>query len=317
MRPATAQAILDGVVPEFRVTGVVNRAGGEVNAVYEVRGAGAVRPLIIKVYPERWPSASDRWRSKLAKETFVYRLLARHGIRQIPRILHHEPAGVPALPSAFAVMTLLDGQPLATVGDALTGSDTDQVYEHMGRLLAAVHRITADRWGYLATALVDARPSNTAYMLDQFARKLRGFADLGGDATLARAIDRHVGTHADLFAECRRPALCHNDFHDGNVLVHRAGPGWRVSGYVDVENAVVADPLLDLAKTDYYALRGDGTKRSALLRGYPPLPAGWADRLALYRLHHALEFWNWSAAARKHTLLPGIVTDLEQLLSDG
>jgi hygromycin-B 7''-O-kinase len=216
---SAAQAVLGAIVPEFRVTSVVARGGGEVNAVYEVRGAGGTRPLIIKIYPERWQSKSDLWRSKLAKEVYVYRLLARHGIRQIPRVLRHEAAGIPVLPSAFAVMTRLEGRPLSAVGDRLTEDHIDSVYRQMGQLLAAVHRITADRWGYVATGIVDSKPSNTAYMLDQFATKLGRFDDLGGGSALAEAINRHVTRHADLFAGCRQPALCHNDFHDGNVLV--------------------------------------------------------------------------------------------------
>jgi len=109
--------------------------------------------------------------------------------------------------------------------------------------------------------------------------------------------------------------LCHNDFHDGNVLVSETGHGWRVTGYVDVENTVVADPLLDLAKTDYYALRGNQTKRRAFLRGYGQLPPDWAARMALYRLHHALEFWNWSASTGKLSLLADIRSDLEKIIS--
>jgi len=317
LRRSAAQAILGGVIPEFRVTGVLARGGGAVNAVYEVRGAGGVRPLIIKVYPERWPAQADRWRSKLAKEVFVYRLLARHGITEIPRVLHHEPAGVPDLPSAFAVMTLLDGRPLSTVGGSLTEGQIGPVYREMGRLLAAVHQITTDRWGYVATGIVDTRPSNTAYMLDQFAAKLGRFVELGGGEAMAEAVKRYAGERAGLFAECTQPALCHNDFHDGNVLVRETAQGWQVAGFVDVESTVVADPLLDLARTDYYALRDNPAKRDAFLSGYGPLPAGSAARMGLYRLHHALEFWNWSALRGKRSLLPAIRQDLEEMINGG
>src|SRR5918996_695828 len=137
-----------------------------------------------------------------------------------------------------------------------------------------------------------------------------------GDSAVAEAINRHVARHADLFTECLRPALCHNDFHEGNVLVTRDGEGWRVTGYVDVENVVVADPLLALAKTDYFALRHRENKRRAFIRGYGPLPRGWAPRADLYRLHHALEFWNWSASAGKQDVLADIRIDLEEIVSN-
>jgi aminoglycoside phosphotransferase (APT) family kinase protein len=306
MRVSTAQSVIEGTVPGFRATRVVRRGGGSVNAVYEVHGAGPVRPLIVKVYPEPAFPAAERWRSKLAKEAFVYGLLARHGVEQIPRVLRVEPAGVPGLPSPFAVLSRLDGRPLSAVGAELGGADTDRVYEQMGRLLAAVHRIPAATWGYLATGIVDARPSNTAYVLDQFDRRLRRFTELGGDPALTVAVDRLVTRHAGLLGACRRPALCHNDFHEGNVLAARDGPGWRVTGYLDVENAVAADPLFDLARTDYHALQGHPARRAAFLRGYGPAAPGWAARVAVYRLHHALEHWNWTAEHGRRDRLPAI-----------
>ena len=211
-------------------------------------------------------------------------------------------------------MTRLDGRPLSEVRDGLTGADIAGVYRQMGQLLAAVHQITQDHWGYVTTRVVDVKPTNTAYMTDQFARRLRVFGELGGDPTLARAIDRHVARHAGLFAACPRPVLCHNDFHDGNVLVSPSSGS--VTGYVDVEGAVAADPLLDLARTDYYALRDDRAKRDAFLSGYAPLPSDWADRVAIYRLHHALELWNWAASIGKAADSSRARTDLEKILAD-
>jgi aminoglycoside phosphotransferase (APT) family kinase protein len=320
--PGTARAILAPVQPDYPVTEVVVRTGGEVSAVYEIRGSaraaepprpggaeirGSARPLIVKVY-------APQWRPKLVKEVYVYRLMARHGIRHIPRVLHAAPFGVPALPSAHIVMTRLDGRPLSEARDGLAGPDLAGVYRQMGELLAAVHRIEQDHWGYVTTRVVDVRPTNTAYMTDQFARRLRTFDELGGDAALAGAIARHVARHADLFAACPAPVLCHNDFHDGNVLVARSTGEWRVTGFVDVEGAVAADPLFDLARTDYYALRDDPANRDAFIDGYGPLPPDWADRVAAYHLHHALELWNWATLTGKPADRLRARADLEKLV---
>jgi hygromycin-B 7''-O-kinase len=314
LTPAVARAVLAAFRPDYPVSDVVTRTGGEVHAVYEIRGTGSVRPLIVKVY-------DPRRRSKLVKEVYVYRLLARHGVRQIPRVLHASPFGIPALPFAHTVMTRLDGRPLAEVRDDVTGADLVRVYRQMGGLLAAVHAIPQDHWGYVTTRVVDVRPSNTAYVVDQFARRLARFGELGGDPAVARAVEAHVARHVGLFAACAAPVLCHNDFHDGNVLVSRSGAGsaqdareWRVTGFVDVEGAVAADPLFDLARTDYHALRGDPATRAAFLGGYSPLPPDWADRVAVYRLHHALELWNWAATTADPTRGSRAMTELETVL---
>jgi hygromycin-B 7''-O-kinase len=295
----TAQAILDRFQPEYRVTDVVTRTGGEVSAVYEIRGAGIARPLVVKVF-------APQWRPKMIKEVYVYRLLARHGIRSIPRVLHASPSGVPGLPFAYTVMTRLDGEPLSQAGDRLTAADIVAVYRQMGQMLAAVHGITQAEWGYVTTRVVDVKPTNAAYMTDQFTRKLSVFVGLGGDADLARAVVDYVAGHSGLFAACTLPVLCHGDFHDGNVLVTEDA---RVSGFVDVEGAVAADPLLDVARTEYYALR-DATRREAFVTGYGPLPADADERMALYRLHHALELWNWATSTGKPADIARATTDL-------
>jgi hygromycin-B 7''-O-kinase len=50
--------------------------------------------------------------------------------------------------------------------------------------------------------------------------------------------------------------LCHNDFHEGNILADRdQRRGWQVTGFIDVENDIAADPLMNLAKTDCYSIR--------------------------------------------------------------
>jgi aminoglycoside phosphotransferase (APT) family kinase protein len=164
------------------------------------------------------------------------------------------------------------------------------------------------------TQVADPQPDNTAYMTRQFARKLREFTELGGDRALAAAVTAYVAEHTWLFARCAAPVLCHNDLHEANDLVDRTERGgWAVTGLIDVENAVAADPLPDLARTDYYAIRGDETKRAGFFSGYGPLPADGSARLRVYRLYQALELWDWFASSGDLSPLPRIAEDIHAL----
>ena len=73
-----------------------------------------------------------------------------------------------------------------------------------------------------------------------------------------------------------------------------------------MENAVAADPLLDLAKTDCYSIRGDAAIFAALLAGYGPVGPRADERLALYRIHHTLELWDWFHEVGRHEHLAGL-----------
>jgi hypothetical protein len=98
-----------------------------------------------------------------------------------------------------------------------------------------------------------------------------------------------------------------------SLLEGRPFSGWEVTGLIDVENAIAADPLIDLAKTDYYSLGRGEPERTALLEGYGPLPADAAERLDLYRLYHALELWDWFCSIGTTGPLKSIADDIARL----
>jgi hygromycin-B 7''-O-kinase len=260
-------------------------------AVYVLPGS-----LVVKRY-----TGESRW--KQAKEAHVYALLA-----DVP--------GVPAVEDVdrehgVTVMTRVPGEPLASA----PAEEMWELYRQLGALQAVVHGIAQPAFGYLTTEVLDPAPDNTAYMSRQFAVKLAEFAKRGGDPAIHRLAVTRVAERSDLFRSCAGPVLCHNDLHEGNVLVTRAGDGWRVTGFVDVENAVAADPLMDLAKTIQYELTRSPGKVAGLLAGYGPLPADALARIELYRLYHALELWDWFAEIGNTEPLPRIAEDIRELAS--
>jgi aminoglycoside phosphotransferase (APT) family kinase protein len=145
-------------------------------------------------------------------------------------------------------------------------------------------------------------------------KKLGEFRSYGGDATLADRIERKVAEQASLPRGCTVPVLCHGDFHTANIIVAKSADGaWRLSGVVDVENAIAGDPLIDLAKTLAYGVRDSGAKREGLLDGYGPIDRpDWGKTIDLYRLYHALEYWDWAAPIGA-TPPPWLTKDMERL----
>jgi aminoglycoside phosphotransferase (APT) family kinase protein len=286
-----ADDVLRPLWPDVAVTAAVPRTGGQLSTVFELRAADRV--AIVKVYDEKW-----RW--KQAKEAHVYRLLAAHGVVPVPTILRVE-ADTTVIGRAFTVMSRLPGIPLSQSHVA----DLADVYRQLGRLLATVHAVPQPDFGYLTTQVLDPVPDNTTYMGRQFARKLHEFLELQGDSRLHDRVQTYVAAHSDLFARCAVPVLCHNDVHAGNVLVEDG----RITGLIDVENALAGDPWLDLAKADYYC-RHD--QLSTLLDGYGAAPDG---RLRLYKVYHALELWDWFASTGQPQHLDRIAADIAALVS--
>ncbi|MET7479099.1 aminoglycoside phosphotransferase family protein [Streptomyces sp. NPDC005648] len=303
--PAVAEELLHPLFPAEPVRETVPRTGGELSTIFEIRFAGAAEPVVIKIY-------DDRWRWKQEKEIYVYGLLRQHGVGPVPAVLHHGDADN-TLGRCYTVMTMLRGQPLSAVSHTLDRTSLPAIYRQIGACMAAVHQIPQAAYGYLTTQVLDPESTNTAYMTRQFDKKLREYADHGGDTAIVTAIEAKVARQTELLGACRQAVLCHNDFHEGNVLVAEDGGRWQVSGFIDVENAIAADPLTDLAKTDYYCVHDDQDKREALRDGYGTLPTDWSERVGLYRLYHALELWDWFASIGNTAPLKSIADDIRRM----
>jgi hygromycin-B 7''-O-kinase len=263
-----------------------------VTAVYEIPGEA----LVVKRY-----GGESRW--KQAKEVHVYSLLA--DVPGAPSVVNVDTE------HGVTLITRVPGRPLAFApADAMR-----DLYRQLGAAQAAIHRIAQPAFGYLTTEVLDPAPHNTAYLTRQFEVKLAEFAARGGDPETHRVASERVAERSGLFGLCGGPALCHNDLHEGNVLVALTEDGWRMTGFVDVENAIAADPLMDLAKTIQYEQTRSPVKVAALLAGYGPLPPGGLARIELYRLYHALELWDWFAQVGNTEPLDSIAADIRELAS--
>lgn len=87
-----------------------------------------------------------------------------------------------------------------------------------------------------------------------------------------------------------------------------------MTGVLDAGGAIAADPLFDVARTEYWSARGDAEKRAGLREGYDArFGPDEEARIAFYALHHALELWAWFARARDAARVAEIAADLDRL----
>lgn len=84
-----------------------------------------------------------------------------------------------------------------------------------------------------------------------------------------------------------RPAFCHGDWGDGNLLAQRG----TVTGVVDWEAAHVGDPLRDLSRAAWGASRKDPRSGSVIVDAY----GADAARVRAWFPIHAAELWLWFA----------------------
>ncbi|MDR6291466.1 aminoglycoside phosphotransferase (APT) family kinase protein [Inquilinus ginsengisoli] len=280
----TVQRIVQSLYPTKEVQGFGRLAGGSTE-VYRIDLAGTdTRSLVLKIYPDE-----PIWQP--AKETRVAGWLANL-TPIVPRWLRVDESRA-ILPLRFALLTLLPGRPLR---DHLRDPGIESVYRQAGELLRRLHAIPMKAYGYIIGDGIKApRITNAEYMAEAFGDLFRRFRNLGGDADLVRRLEQFVEASSDLLAESPGPVLCHDDFHQGNLLaLSPLGGNLRLSGLIDFGNARAADRLFDLAKALFCCAHEDALSRQPLLDGYGPIDHPEPERaLWLYTLFHRASMWCW------------------------
>jgi aminoglycoside phosphotransferase (APT) family kinase protein len=247
------------------------------------------RRVVLKVAPPPGVPLLRYERGLCAAEARYFRLVAARAPEvPVPPVLHH---GSDPAYGEWLVTGMLPGRSLPELA-ATDGSidDGPARFDH-GAALAALHRVTGDRFGYEGDRAAGSTwPEAFTAMLDAL---LADAADWDVPLPVAaRRLRALVGRHHAVLAQVRRPALLHFDGWDGNVL---AAPGpdgrLRLSGLVDGERYLYGDPLLDLVSPLLYRQVEDEPEHP-LLRGYRSaaaeplvLDASARRRLGLYRLH--------------------------------
>ena len=288
---------------------VRRRTGGELSEVYEVRGTCRDDSLIVKTYAPEW-----EWKQR--KEVHVYGLVEPVAPGLIPRILDVRKSGeVDDL--AYTVMTCLPGRPLSETAVALDASSLRYLYRQVGETVRAIHTLQQNAFGYLVEEIVDAQPDNAAYVHAQFSKTLAALSETDVPSELIRQVEQRLDAAGSALLQPVAPVLCHNDLHEGNLLVDDATGAWSLSGVIDVENAIAADPLHDLAKIDCYSIRDHPAKAAALAEGYrlvlDPLEQ---VRYRLYRIYHMIELLAWFHRIGQQERLAVITRQLTDYVSD-
>jgi aminoglycoside phosphotransferase (APT) family kinase protein len=231
MRPEEAEAVA-GVLGR-RVVSAATLAGGYSHETSLLTLDGGGRVVVRLGGPDP------------AVEAAVMALGRRHA--PVPEVL----AVLPATDGHRAAMVLehVAGTPLSDVL-ADGGAGMAALGAEVGRVAAAIGDAALDRPGFFAGAdlAVDAGPPWSA--------QLAGFAD----SCMARTPDDRLdlatrsawsdlcATHAPALASVDgRARLVHADVNPKNILVSRAGAGWRVDAMLDWEFAYSGCPYGDAA----------------------------------------------------------------------
>lgn len=297
---AEARAILRYAGESSDVDALIPIRAGAIGSIYEIHRERAP-DLVVKIYPD---AVADRMRT----EAYVYRMLAADNAIPTPRVVV-AGSSRDVLSASYLLMTRLEGKRLADIRDELPADELVAIYRDMARVLRHIHAYRFAECGPIIAGAVVPVGGNADFVRRQFADRLCDFESLG-PPSLREALRAYVESALPIVETDAGGALCHNDYIDGNIIVAEQGAGWRVTGVVDVERAVVADPVFDLARIS----RARTSSSRAFVDAYGEVDHG---RLGLYELYHVVELWNWFAQTGWQEQLPALQDEILRRVSVG
>jgi len=208
-----------------------------------------------------------------------------------PEVLGFGRLGIDDGPSAF-LMRRVDGSPIAA---------GHRAFREVCAGLRRLHDVRPPGFGWLAGASWHARGDlSLAHQtwldfLNGICADTRTLADAYAIAeSVADAASAAIAARARALAAVEVGSLCHGDLKPAHILVGAD----RLAGVIDWGDAVVGDPLWDLAR---FAHRVDGATAASLVEAYDP-ERERADELA-WRLPLYEALWLLVDAVIAHRLL--------------
>lgn len=269
LKEVVAAAITDATGLPFRTTSQTAVGGGSINESHRLDGMDG-RSYFLKLN-------QSQYASMLAAEAAGLGAIATTRTIRIPQVI----AQGSAVGWAFLVLEHLD---LRSRGDERL----------LGTQLAALHRCTAERFGFAQDNFLGTTPQPNDWKDDwiTFWRECRlghqlQLAERKGHAGELQALGARLLDALPAFFEgyTPQPCLLHGDLWGGN------------HGFLADGTPVIFDPAVyfgdrecDLAMTELFG--GYGTGFYAAYRATWPLHEGYAVRRELYNLYHVLNHAN-------------------------
>ncbi len=182
-------------------------------------------------------------RSTFLIEAWMLDYLKQHSALPVPAVLH-----------ATENLLLLE---YLESGDELDA----RAQEHAAGLLAALHDITAPKFGLIKDTVIGSlhqpNPRTTSWLAffrdDRLLYMARAALDEGAiGAPLMARIEKLAARLGDFLEEPEKPSLIHGDMWAGNVLAK----GGRITGFVDPA-IYYADPEIELAFSTLFSTFGE------------------------------------------------------------
>jgi aminoglycoside phosphotransferase (APT) family kinase protein len=252
---------------------------GWFNAAYNIQLSDG-REVILKIAPPRDVEVMAYEKNIMATEVASMRLVRENPAIPVPEIYYFDTAR-DICDSDYFFMEKLAGDNYEHVKESFSPALQAQIDQEIGAIIRQINGFTGAYCGYAGNSDLRGETWKEAFIKIMEAVLDDGFrkhADFGYPIDEIREV---ILKHASSLEAVTTPQLVHWDAWDLNFFVKDG----KVSGILDFERALWADPLLE---AQFRALAFDGVSESMRGYGKTTFTHEEDERCHLYTLHLAL-----------------------------
>jgi aminoglycoside phosphotransferase (APT) family kinase protein len=273
--------------PQAVVSGITELTDGMFNAVYRMSIAPGVGDVVLKSSPPIGIPLLTYERDILRTEAAFYQLAAQLPGVPVPKVVATDFSRR-HLDGDVLLVSRVNGEGWAQLGDRVSASDDARLRRELGVIVARLHGVRGTTFGYFQAGAAQGAtwPAAFTQMVDDVLADAERFGvELPVTASDVRTA---VETRAALLDEVVTPALVHFDLWRGNVLLDRSTGRWEITGIIDGERAMWADPAAEFVSL---SLIGDIADDTEFLTGYRSVRPAFEltsqvrERVTLYRMY--------------------------------
>jgi aminoglycoside phosphotransferase (APT) family kinase protein len=263
MRSRTKLAVDHGtIVKLFENAGIagaeniVPLGAGEFNSVYSVDAAG--NRYAIKIAPKESAKILTYEKQMMAQEVYYYSLMAAQAKISVPEIYYSDFSKT-EIPSEFFIMERLEGEQIDQA--ALSDQQREEVEKKLTGMVAKMHAVKGDRFGYLQNGLYD----NWHLALQAIASNLiEDCKGLGKKTKRGQKLLTYINLNRQVLesVEC---SLINFDIWPPNIFCDWVDDTFNLS-WIDPERCLWGDRVADFVCLDFMNMELD--KKGTTIESY-------------------------------------------------
>lgn len=285
---------------------------GYFNVAYKVCFESGSK-CILKIAPPIGVNIMSYEKNIMLSEVTAMRIVAEKTDVPVAKVLFFDDSCT-ICTSPYFFMEELKGNSLSSQKNTLSEEAVKQISTDAGKLNKKVNGITGEKFGYIGQPELQDHNWFTAFF-HMIELALKDADAMSVDLKIpVSQLERFLTLSKPVFEDVTVPCLVHWDLWDGNIFVKDG----RITGLIDWERSLWADPLMEVGFRTYASLNdfkaGYGKKH---LSKEEFIRALWYDVYTMllvaqecdYRLYETREMYEWSTG-----ILTKKFAELQQLI---